>query len=77
MGQKQYQRGYGKFIPSDRGNGFDRNWHLLADINPFIQQPTLTIYGQPSDLEMAGGAGRHLAASTVVRCGSRSAAFFR
>jgi pimeloyl-ACP methyl ester carboxylesterase len=23
----------------------DRNWHLLADANPFIQQPTLMIYG--------------------------------
>lgn len=24
----------------------DRNWHLLADINPIIQQPTLMIYGE-------------------------------
>lgn len=24
----------------------DRNWHLLADVNPIIQQPTLVIYGQ-------------------------------
>ncbi len=24
---------------------FDRNWHLLADVNPIIQQPTLMIYG--------------------------------
>ncbi|GAA5219923.1 alpha/beta fold hydrolase [Membranihabitans marinus] len=24
----------------------DRNWHLLADINPIIHQPTLMIYGQ-------------------------------
>lgn len=23
----------------------DRNWHLLADVNPVIQQPTLMIYG--------------------------------
>jgi len=23
----------------------DRNWHLLADLNPIIQQPTLMIYG--------------------------------
>ncbi len=23
----------------------DRNWHLLADINPIIKQPTLMIYG--------------------------------
>lgn len=23
----------------------DRNWHLLADVNPIIQQPTLMIYG--------------------------------
>jgi pimeloyl-ACP methyl ester carboxylesterase len=27
----------------------DRNWHLLADINPIIQHPTLMIYG---DLDM-------------------------
>lgn len=24
----------------------DRNWHLLADVNPVIQQPTLMIYGE-------------------------------
>ena len=23
----------------------DRNWHLLADVDPVIQQPTLMIYG--------------------------------
>jgi pimeloyl-ACP methyl ester carboxylesterase len=23
----------------------DRNWHLLADVNPIPQQPTLMIYG--------------------------------
>ena len=23
----------------------DRNWHLLADVDPIIQQPTLMIYG--------------------------------
>jgi len=23
----------------------DRNWHVLADVNPIIQQPTLMIYG--------------------------------
>ena len=23
----------------------DRNWHLLADVNPIIQQPALIIYG--------------------------------
>ena len=23
----------------------DRNWHLLADVNPVIQQPTLMLYG--------------------------------
>lgn len=23
----------------------DRNWHLLADVNPIIEQPTLMIYG--------------------------------
>ncbi len=24
---------------------FDRNWHLLADVNPIIEQPALMIYG--------------------------------
>ncbi|MFZ1808390.1 MAG: alpha/beta hydrolase [Cyclobacteriaceae bacterium] len=24
----------------------DRNWHLLADVNPIIEQPTLMIYGE-------------------------------
>jgi len=24
----------------------DHNWHLLADVNPIIQQPTLMIYGE-------------------------------
>jgi pimeloyl-ACP methyl ester carboxylesterase len=24
----------------------DRNWHLLADVNPVIQQPTLMIHGE-------------------------------
>jgi len=24
----------------------DRNWHLLADVNPIINQPTLMIYGE-------------------------------
>jgi pimeloyl-ACP methyl ester carboxylesterase len=24
----------------------DRNWHLLADVDPIIQQPTLMIYGE-------------------------------
>ncbi len=24
----------------------DRNWHLLADVNPIIHQPTLMIYGE-------------------------------
>lgn len=24
----------------------DRNWHILADVNPIIQQPTLMIYGE-------------------------------
>jgi pimeloyl-ACP methyl ester carboxylesterase len=43
------------FVSSFRSSGFtssinwyrnlDRNWHLLADVNPVIQQPTLMIYG--------------------------------
>jgi len=28
----------------------DRNWHLLADVNPIIQQPTLMIYGDRDGL---------------------------
>ncbi|MEP3427340.1 MAG: alpha/beta hydrolase [Roseibium sp.] len=43
------------FVTSFEGSGFtasinwyrnlDRNWHLLADVNPIIQQPALMIYG--------------------------------
>ena len=43
------------FVSSFESTGFtgsinwyrnlDRNWHLLADVNPIIQQPTLMIYG--------------------------------
>ena len=90
----------------------DRNWHLLADVDPIIQQPTLMIYGdqdavakseklarlraqrgrdqsglrsldptrkagrnEPSDFELAGTAGCHLAAPPLLpvqpagRCG--------
>lgn len=45
----------GVFITAFESSGFtgsinwyrnlDRNWHLLADANPIIQQPTLMIYG--------------------------------
>ena len=44
------------FVSSFKSSGFtgsinwyrnlDRNWHLLADVNPIIQQPTLMIYGE-------------------------------
>ncbi|MAL18725.1 MAG: alpha/beta hydrolase [Balneola sp.] len=43
------------FVSSFQSSGFtssinwyrnlDRNWHLLADVDPVIQQPTLMIYG--------------------------------
>lgn len=43
------------FVTSFQSSGFtgsinwyrnlDRNWHLLADVNPVIQQPALMIYG--------------------------------
>jgi len=43
------------FVSSFQSSGFtssinwyrnlDRNWHLLADVNPVIQHPTLMIYG--------------------------------
>ncbi|ELR70772.1 Epoxide hydrolase [Fulvivirga imtechensis AK7] len=43
------------FVSSFESSGFtgsinwyrnlDRNWHLLADVNPIIQHPTLMIYG--------------------------------
>ena len=29
----------------------DRNWHLLADVNPIIQQPTLMIYGDRDSVQ--------------------------
>lgn len=44
------------FVSSFQSTGFtaslnwyrnlDRNWHLLADVNPIIQQPALMIYGE-------------------------------
>lgn len=44
------------FITAFKSSGFtgsinwyrnlDRNWHILADVNPVIQQPTLMIYGE-------------------------------
>ncbi|MDW7690944.1 alpha/beta hydrolase [Flammeovirgaceae bacterium SG7u.111] len=44
------------FISAFKSSGFtgsinwyrniDRNWHLLADVNPIIQQPTLMVYGE-------------------------------
>ena len=44
------------FVSSFKSTGFtgsinwyrnlDRNWHLLADVNPIIQQPALMIYGK-------------------------------
>lgn len=44
------------FISAFQSSGFtgginwyrnmDRNWHILADVNPIIQQPTLMIYGE-------------------------------
>jgi pimeloyl-ACP methyl ester carboxylesterase len=43
------------FVSAFKSSGFtgsinwyrnlDRNWHLLSDVNPIIQQPTLMIYG--------------------------------
>jgi pimeloyl-ACP methyl ester carboxylesterase len=56
------------FIASFASTGFtgsinwyrnlDRNWHLLADVNPIIQQPALMIYGDRS-LDPAGEAERN------------------
>ena len=44
------------FVSAFKSSGFtgsinwyrnlDRNWHLLADVNPIIQHPTLMIYGE-------------------------------
>ena len=44
------------FISAFQSSGFtgsinwyrnlDRNWHILADVDPIIQQPTLMIYGE-------------------------------
>ena len=45
----------GVFVSAFESSGFsgginwyrnlDRNWHILADVNPIIQQPALMIYG--------------------------------
>lgn len=32
----------------------DRNWHLLADVNPIIQQPALMIYGDRDVIPKSG-----------------------
>ncbi len=29
----------------------DRNWHLLAEVNPIIQQPTLMVYGERDPIQ--------------------------
>jgi pimeloyl-ACP methyl ester carboxylesterase len=44
------------FVSAFEGTGFagsinwyrnlDRNWHILADVDPIIRQPTLMIYGE-------------------------------
>ncbi len=32
----------------------DRNWHLLADVDPVVQQPTLMIYGDQDPIRKIG-----------------------
>jgi pimeloyl-ACP methyl ester carboxylesterase len=53
------------FISSYKSSGFtasinwyrnlDRNWHILADVNPIIKHPTLMIYGDKDQIPKLEG----------------------
>lgn len=49
----------------------DRNWHLLADVNPIIQQPALMIYGEQDLIPKFEGLTTFVPNVTVVNldCG--------
>lgn len=44
----------------------DRNWHLLADVNPIIQQPTLMIYGNRDTIPKFEGLSEFVPKVQVV-----------
>lgn len=44
----------------------DRNWHLLADVNPIIQQPALMIYGDRDMVQRSENLAEFVPHVTVV-----------
>jgi len=38
----------------------DRNWHLLADVDPIVHQPSLMIYGDRDAVAQAGNLAEHV-----------------
>ena len=44
----------------------DRNWHLLADVNPIIQQPALMIYGDHDLIPKSGNLAEFVPNVDVV-----------
>lgn len=44
----------------------DRNWHLLADVDPIIQQPTLMIYGARDTVPKSENLTKFVPAAEVV-----------
>ncbi|WLR43375.1 alpha/beta hydrolase [Bacillus carboniphilus] len=50
---------------------FDRNWHLLSDVDPIIQQPTLMIYGDRDIVAKSGNLAEFVPNVEVVNldCG--------
>ena len=69
------------FISSFKNNGFtssinwyrnlDRNWHLLANVDPIIHQPTLMIYGDQDVIPKFERLNDYVpnAESTSLNCG--------
>ena len=50
----------------------DRNWHLLADVDPIIQQPTLMIYGDQDTVAKSANLTRFRAQRGRGHSGLRS-----
>jgi pimeloyl-ACP methyl ester carboxylesterase len=44
----------------------DRNWHLLADVNPIIEHPTLMIYGERDLIPKSESLTNFVPKATVV-----------
>lgn len=69
------------FVSAFRSSGFtgsinwyrnlDRNWHLLADANPIIEQPALMIYGEQDLIPKFEGLSQFVpnVQETSINCG--------